>query len=267
MDFGVSDYLGPSWRQLYPQVDRYGHNSDQMVWLGNVAGSASPDSLAAVAAGVVARQGFDIAEVIEPDTSTRVVIGQKTHGLLRQEGEYIRVRIARDTGDLTTVRVITKPRQLFTLGHRERAPQVFQAMDARLSAEAVGPRLGMRVRAVPLAGGRLFGSVLRLTSDTFVLQLRAGAAPQPFALRDLGGLAVSRGSNSHTREGMLIGVIIGGLVGTAVSSSRDSEGWTPDLGRVVGMLGGAAAGGLLGAAIGASTRTEVWSEVPRRPRR
>ncbi|MFO1143119.1 MAG: hypothetical protein U1E59_12115 [Amaricoccus sp.] len=49
MNFGVNDYLGSSWRQLYPQVDRYGQNRDQMVWLGNVAGllyRPEPDKLA-----------------------------------------------------------------------------------------------------------------------------------------------------------------------------------------------------------------------------
>ena len=227
--------------------------------------AASPDTLAAVAEGAMARQGFDIAEATEPDTSTRVVIGHKPQGLFN--GEYLRVRIARDTEDLTAVRVITQPVQLITLGHRERAPRLFQAMDARLGAQAVGPWPGMRVRAVPRAGGLVFGSVVRLTPDTIVLQPRAGGAPQPFALGDLSGVAVSRGSNNHTLEGMVIGALVGGVVGTVVgSTSTDSGDWFPGLGRAIGTLVGVSAGSLLGAVIGAQTRTEVWREVPRRPR-
>ena len=230
---------------------------------------ASVDTLAAAAEAAVRQQGLAVAEVTRPDDSTGVLIAQKRPGIFSYSyGEYVRIRIARDTAEpeLTAVRVVTKPRNLLEIGHRERAPRVFRALDARLSAQAIGPWPGMRVRATPQGAPPITGNVVRVTRDTIVLQLGPSSAPRPLAIGDIGRLAVSRGSNNHTLEGMLIGVLIGGVVGTVVSSSSDSGDWVPDLGRVVGTLAGVAAGGVLGAAIGAGTRTEVWSEVPRRPR-
>jgi hypothetical protein len=153
------------------------------------------------------------------------------------------------------------------LGHRERAPRLFQAMDIQLGAEAIAPRPGMRVRVAPRGGAPIVGTVVWVTTDTIVLQPGAGLVPQPLAVRDLGGLAVSRGSFGHAREGMLIGFVVGGLVGTVVGASRmDSGDQFVDLSAFMGFAIGGAAGGLVGGAAGSGTRTEIWSEVPRRPR-
>lgn len=37
-NFGISDILGPNWRQLYPQIDSVGNDWDKTVALGNLAG-------------------------------------------------------------------------------------------------------------------------------------------------------------------------------------------------------------------------------------
>src|SRR5439155_1355336 len=79
-----------------------------------------------------------VAEVTRPDTLIVVVIGEKPRGFFG-DGEYVRLRIARDTGALTAVRVVTKPGDLLTLWPRERAPRLFQAMDTQLGAQAIGP--------------------------------------------------------------------------------------------------------------------------------
>lgn len=228
--------------------------------------AASPDTLAAAAEAAVRQQGLAVAEVTRPDSMTRVVIGQKPPGLFSY-GEYVRLRIARDSGDLTAVRVVSKPGYFLDWGHRDRAPRLFQTLDAQLGAQAIGPWLGMRVRAAPHAGAPIVGNVVRLTRDTIVLQFGVGVAPHPLALGDVGGLAVSRGSYGHVREGGLIGLLVGVLVGTVVgSASSDSGDPFAGLNALVGTMAGAAAGALIGGAIGAGTRTEVWSELPRRPR-
>ena len=228
--------------------------------------AASPDTLAAAAEAAVRQQRLTVAEVTRPDATTRVVIARKAPGLF-SDGEYVRVRIARDTGELAAVRVITKPWDLLQLGHRERAPRLFQAMDQQLGAQAMGPWPGMRVRAAPGGGAPIVGNVVRLSTDTIVLQPGAGIAPQHFAVGDLDGLAVSRGSYGHAREGMLIGFVVGALVGTVIASATmDSGDPYAGLGVLVGITVGGGAGLLVGGAAGSGMRTEVWSEVPRRPR-
>jgi hypothetical protein len=229
--------------------------------------AASPDTLTAVAAAAVRQQGLAVAEVTQPDPLTRVVIGRKPPGLF-SKGEYVRFWIERDTGSLTAVRVVTKSAQLLDLTHRDRAPSLFRAMDAQLDAEAIGPWPGMRVRATPQRGAPIVGSVVRVTKDSIVLLTGYYTAPQPLALGNLSGLAVTRGSYSHSGEGALIGVLVGGIVGAVVASaSGDSGDPFAGLGIFIGATAGAAGGGLIGAVLGGSTRTEVWSEVPRRPRR
>jgi len=229
--------------------------------------AASPDTLAAAAEAAVRQQGLAVAEVTRPDSMTRVVIGKKPLGLF-SNGEYVRLRIARDSGDLTAVRVVTKPGYLLELGHRDRAPRLFQAMDTQLGAQSIGPWPGMRVRAAPRGAAPIVGSVLRLTTDTIVLQLGDEGATQRFAVGDLGRLAVSRGRYGHVREGMLIGFVVGGVVGAVIASSTmDSGDPYAGLGVFMGFTLGGSAGMLVGGAVGSGTRTEVWSELPPRPRR
>jgi hypothetical protein len=228
--------------------------------------AASPDSLVAAAETAVRQQGLAVAEVTRPDSLTRVVIGRKPLGLF-SNGEYVRFRIARDTGARTAVWVVSKSAKLFDLGHRDRAPRLIRAMDTQLGAQALGPWVGLRVRAAPHQGGSIVGTVLRLTDDTLVLQPGAGGAPQPLAFGDLGRLAVSRGTYGHAREGALLGILIGGLVGTVVASaSGDSGDPFARLNVLMGTMVGATGGALVGAAVGSGTRTEVWSDLPPRPR-
>ena len=226
--------------------------------------AASPDTLAAVATGAVRQQGLAVAEVTRPDTLTLVVIGQKPQGLF-SDGEYVRFRMARDTGALTAVRVVTKPWDLLKLWRPERAPRLFQAMDTQLGAEAIGPWPGMRVRAAPRGGAPIVGNVVRVSKDTIVLQPGGGVAPQPFAVGDLGRLAVSRGSYGHARAGALIGLVVGGVVGAAIGASTMDDPYV-GLGGFLGFGIGGSAGVLLGGAVGSGIRTEVWSDVPRSPR-
>jgi len=228
--------------------------------------AASSDTLAAIAETAIQQQGLAVAEVTRPDTLIVVVIGEKPRGLFG-DGEYVRLRIARDTGALTAVRVVTKPGDLLTLWPRERAPRLFQAMDTQLGAQAIGPWPGMRVRAAPRGGAPIIGDVVRVTTDTIVLQSHAGVAPQPLAVGDLGTLAVSRGSYGHALGGQLIGFVVGGLVGALLASStQDSGDSFAGVGVLLGITIGGSAGTLVGGAVGSGTRTEVWSEIPLEPR-
>ena len=229
---------------------------------------ASTDTLAVAAEAAINQQGLAVAEVTRPDATTRVLIAEKPRGLFTN-GEYVRVWIARDSAEdgFAAVRVVTKPGYLLEIGHRERAPRVFRALDARLGAQAMGPWPGMRVLATPRGSATVIGTVVGVSRDTIVLQLGPGTAPRPLAFGDLGRLAVSRGRFGHPREGMLIGFVVGALVGTAVASSTTESGdpWA-GLGIFVGAMFGGGVGALVGAGVGSGMRSDVWSEVPPRPR-
>jgi len=225
---------------------------------------ASPDTLAVAAEAAINQQGLAVAEVTRPDATTRVLIAEKPPGLF-SNGEYLRVRIARDSAEdgFALVRVVTKPGYLLEIGHRERAPHVFRALDARLSAQAIGPWPGMRLLATPHGAPPIIGNVVRVTRDTVVLQLSPGSAPRSLAIGDLGRLAISRGRYNRAREGMVIGVVVGGAVGALIGASQQSDDWVK-LNGVAGFAIGSLVGVVVGGAVGSTARADVWSDLPLR---
>lgn len=222
--------------------------------------AAPPDTLGAVAEAVIRQQHLRIADTSRPDAVTRVVIARRPPGLFSY-GEYVRVRIAPDSGGLTGVRIVTRPAYLLDWSHRDRAPRVFGAMDAQLGAAELGPWPGMRVRATPPGATAIIGAVVRRTADTLVLEGSAGSAAPILQIGALEGLAVSRGSYRHTREGMLIGTLLGGLLGGLIGNTDSGDPYA-GLNVFLGIAIGSGAGALVGAAVGAGVRTEVWSPVP-----
>ncbi len=223
---------------------------------GRLARYAAPsDTLVAVAEEAIRQQHLLVADTSR-DAGARVVIGGRSPGLL-SNGEYVRVRIAPDSGGLMAVRVVSQSRSLLDWSHRDRAPRVFAAMDSRLSATALGPWPGMLVRATPKgASVPLIGRVARVTPDGVVLEggVRIGA---------LDSLAVSRGSYRHTREGALIGLLVGGFIGGLIgSTTADSRDPWAGLNILAGIFVGIGAGAVVGGALGAGARTEIWSPVP-----
>lgn len=222
--------------------------------------AAPPDTLVAIAAEALGEQDLRVADSSAPDALTRIVIASRPPGLF-SNGELARVRIGPDSGGLTTVRVVTRSGYLLDWAHRNGAPRIFQAIDARLVLAALGPWPGMRVRATPHGTIASIGTVARITADTLVLEEGAGGAPRGFVISALDGLAVSRGSYRHTREGVLIGALVGGVLGGLLGKTESSD-YFQGLSAISNVLVGAAAGTLLGGAVGASTRTEVWSPVP-----
>jgi len=223
--------------------------------------AAPPDTLVAAAEETIVQQHLRLADTSRPDADTRVMIARRPPGLF-SNGEYVRVRISRDSGGLMAVRVVTRPGYLLEVGHRERAPRVFEAMDARLDARALGPWPGMRVRATPRGASPIIGTVARVTADTLVL---GGGIGNTTVLRisALDGLAVSRGSYRHVREGALIGALVGALIGGVLGGqAEETSSYYQGLNVFAGVLVGAAAGGVVGGVAGASVRTEVWSPLP-----
>ena len=225
---------------------------------------ASIDTIAVAAEAAINQQGLAVAEVTRLDATTRVLIAEKPRGVF-SKGEYVRVRIARDSAEdgFAAVRVVTKPGYLLEIGHRERAPHVFRALDARLSARAIGPWPGMRLLATPHGGPPIIGNVVRVSRDTVVLQLSPGSAPRSLAIGDLGRLAISRGRYNRAREGMVIGVVVGGVVGALIGASQESGDWVK-LNGVVGFAVGSLVGVVVGGAVGSTARTDVWSDLPLR---
>ncbi len=225
--------------------------------VGRLALYAAPtDTLVAAAEEAIVQQHLRLADTSRPDADTRVMIASRPPGLF-SNGEYVRVRISRDSGGLMAVRVVSQSGSLLDMGHRDRAPRVFAAMDAQLSATALGPWPGVLVRATPRgASAPLIGRVARVTPDGLVLEggLRIGA---------LDSLAVGRGSYRHTREGALIGLLVGGVIGGLIGSANTDSGdpWA-SLSILAGISVGIGAGAVVGGALGAGARTEVWSPVP-----
>jgi len=223
--------------------------------------AAPPDTLAAVAEQALTRQHVTVADTSRDD-GARIVIGRRSPGLF-SNGEYVRVRIAPDSGGLTAVRVVARSGYLLDLGYRDRAPHVLVAMDTQLGAAALGPWPGMRVRATPHGATPIIGTVARVSVDTLVLEGVAGSAPRILKLSALDGLAVNRGSYRHTREGALIGLLVGGVIGGLIGSANTDSGdpWA-GLNIFAGISVGIGAGAVVGGALGAGARTEVWSPVP-----
>jgi len=216
--------------------------------------AAPPDTLVAIAVEAIRQQHLLVADTSR-DPGARVVIGGRSPGLF-SKGEYVRVRIAPDSGGLMAVRVVSQSGSLLDVGHRDRAPRVFVAMDAQLSAAALGPWPGMRVRATPRGGTAIIGTVARVAPGSLVLE-------EGFRIGFLDSLAVSRGSYRHTRQGALIGLIVGGVIGGLIGSSNADSGdpWA-GLNILAGISVGIGAGAVVGGALGAGARTECWSPVP-----
>jgi len=225
--------------------------------------AAPPDTLVAVAEAAIRQQHLGVADTSR-NAGARVVIGSRAPGLF-SNGEFVRVRIAPDSAvsSLMAVRVVSQSGSLLDLGHRDGAPRLLVAMDAQLRATALGPWPGMRVRATPQGSNPILGAVLRVTPDTIVLEETPGSKPYTLQISALAGLDVSRGNYRHTREGALIGMFVGGLVGAAIGSATTNSGDPFQALNVFGgVLVGAAGGSLVGGLAGASMRTEVWSPVP-----
>src|SRR5436309_6903077 len=215
--------------------------------------AAPPDTVAAVAEQALTRQHVTVADTSRDD-GARIVIGRRAPGLF-SNGEYVRVRIAPDSGGRTAVRVVARSGYLLDLGYRDRAPRVLVAMDTQLGAAALGPWPGMRVRATPHGATPIIGTVARVSVDTLVLE-GVGSAPRTLKLGALDGLAVNRGSYRHTREGALIGLLVGGVIGGFIASANtDSDPWA-GLNILAGISVGIGAGAVVGGAMGAGARTE-----------
>jgi len=223
--------------------------------------AAPPDTLVAAAEEAIVQQHLRLADTSRPDADTRVMIASRPPGLF-SNGEYVRVRISRDSGGLMAVRIVSQSGYLLDWGHRDGAPHLFEEMDTRLSAAALGPWPGLRVRATPLGASPIIGTVARVTADTLVL---GGGIGNTTVLRisALDGLAVSRGSYRHVREGALIGALVGALIGGVLGGqAEETSSYYQGLNVFAGVLVGAAAGGVVGGVAGASVRTEVWSPLP-----
>ncbi len=218
--------------------------------------AATPDTLVAVAEQAIRQQHLRIVDTSGPDAGIRVVIASRSPGLF-SNGEFVRVRIARDSGGLMAVRIVSKSGYLLDWGHRDGAPHLFEEVDTQLDAVALGPWPGMRVRATPHGASTIIGTVARVTAETLILEGGGGDGPV-LRIPDLDGLAVSRGSYGHTREGAVFGALIGALVGGVLGGqAEETSSYYQGLSAFIGVFVGAAAGGVVGGAAGASVRTEV----------
>src|SRR2546422_9612254 len=130
--------------------------------------AATPDTLVAVAEAAIRQQHMRIADTSQPEVGVRVVIASRPPGLF-SNGEFVRVRIAPDSGGLMAVRIVTQSGYLLDLGHRNGAPQVFGRMATQPGVSPLGPWPGVGGRATPHGAGPITGPGGPGTVDTLAL--------------------------------------------------------------------------------------------------
>jgi hypothetical protein len=218
--------------------------------------AAHVDSLATAAARALERQGLTLVR----DTvvsSTRLLLG--SGGItFTSWGELDRVAITPSAMG-AEVRIISRPNGLDFL-HQDRSPRLFQELDRELGGSAIRPFAGDRVRLILSApeSRTLTGTVLP-SADTAALRVQARGQTRVIPTGNLAGISVSRGSYGHAKEGGLLGLLGGGLIGSIVVSPESSD-WS-GVEHLAGFVIGSLVGFATGSVIGATVRTEVWSEV------
>src|SRR2546430_14124395 len=83
--------------------------------------AAPPDTLVAAAEEAIVQQHLRLADTSRPDADTRVMIASRSPGLF-SNGEYVRVRIFRDSAGLMAGRDCAKLRLLVGLGSLPLSP-------------------------------------------------------------------------------------------------------------------------------------------------
>ncbi len=109
-------------------------------------------------------------------------------------------------------------------------------------------------------------------ADSLIMESNGNALALP--LNSVTKLEVSQGQKSHTVEGAIIGLLVGGVAGAAIGYASyqkcEPQGeffsCILDFGPEQSALGGALViglgGGVVGALIGRSIKTDRWAEVP-----
>ena len=109
-------------------------------------------------------------------------------------------------------------------------------------------------------------------ADSLIMESNGNALA--LALDSVTKLEVSQGQKSHTIEGAIIGLLVGGVAGAAIGYASHQEcesqgeffSCIGDLGPESAALGGALViglgGGVVGSLIGRSIKTDRWRQVP-----
>ncbi len=109
-------------------------------------------------------------------------------------------------------------------------------------------------------------------ADSLIMERNGNALA--LSLDSVTKLEVSQGQKSHTVEGAIIGLLVGGVAGAAIGYASYQEcepqgeffSCILDFGPEQSALGGALViglgGGVVGALIGRSIKTDRWAEVP-----
>ncbi len=111
------------------------------------------------------------------------------------------------------------------------------------------------------------GTVTAVGADVIHLKTDSDALVRPFPKLAIRKLELYRGRGPSTKEGALVGALMGGLVLWLASQAGTEcepgafEGLC-DAVQGSAFLGGALLGGCFGAAIGSAIRKDKWDEVP-----
>jgi hypothetical protein len=119
--------------------------------------------------------------------------------------------------------------------------------------------VGTRVRVVAIGNEPFTGSVLRLTSDTLAVAAGSGRALVQLPTTRLTSIEVSDGRDrlGWAVKGAGIGVLAGGILGSATLGREEPDG----LARLAGFFAGGILGAGMGALVGAVAAPERWRRL------
>lgn len=140
------------------------------------------------------------------------------------------------------------------------------------SQPVLGQRVRVTFRASPDAsGGRVAGVLRAWSADS--LRVEKDGRGVDLARSAVARLEVSRGKTRMTREGVVAGMLAGGLVFGIAAATSPSESRcdpmefchsdpSPAVTFALGAVGGAAVGAGLGFLVGYSIKTDRWQPLP-----
>lgn len=127
--------------------------------------------------------------------------------------------------------------------------------------EALQTGASIRISGLNVPGRVVTGMFAGAAGDTVLIGVPEGIAPVRVARRDIAGLEIRLGRRPASARASLIGLAVGGVVGSAIAASKMSHGFSTSAAGF--FLGGPAVGLMAGGALGlVLLRQDRWVAAP-----
>ncbi len=223
---------------------------------------ASIDEVAEIVPQALDAVGQSEVRRSRPDSSSLVLLGSRGFNLWDM-GHVSRTRATVRDGGGSEVRVVTRPRDLFTVWPATSySLRVISEMDRLLGPGAIALTAGDRVRGVDAAGDRSAGTLIAGQLGGLFLA-RGDGQSERLPLDSFTQLEVFRGSYRQTQKGLAIGVGVGVLawlaaLGACLDLNNPS---TSGFCNSPAIYGAPVIGGVVGGLLGTAFKASVWSSV------